>query len=54
MAVANARAEVLREAHYVTARGGGEGAVREVIELILEARGFWGEILEKYEAGGAR
>jgi 3-deoxy-D-manno-octulosonate 8-phosphate phosphatase (KDO 8-P phosphatase) len=49
IAVANARPEVQREAHYVTERAGGEGAVREVIELILEAWGFWGEILEKYE-----
>jgi 3-deoxy-D-manno-octulosonate 8-phosphate phosphatase (KDO 8-P phosphatase) len=49
IAVANARPEVIREAHYVTTRPGGDGAVREVIELILEAWGFWSEILEKYE-----
>jgi 3-deoxy-D-manno-octulosonate 8-phosphate phosphatase (KDO 8-P phosphatase) len=48
-AVANARPEVKREAHYVTEAGGGNGAVREVVELILEARGFWSEILAKYE-----
>jgi 3-deoxy-D-manno-octulosonate 8-phosphate phosphatase (KDO 8-P phosphatase) len=50
IAVANARPEVKREAHYVTERSGGDGAVREVIELILDAWGFWGEILSKYEA----
>jgi 3-deoxy-D-manno-octulosonate 8-phosphate phosphatase (KDO 8-P phosphatase) len=50
IAVANARPEVQREAHYVTERAGGDGAVREVIELILDAWGFWGEILDKYEA----
>lgn len=49
VAVANARPEVKREAHYVTQATGGEGAVREVIELILDARGFWQEILDKYE-----
>ena len=50
IAVANARPEVKREAHYVTEATGGNGAVREVVELILDARGFWGEILEHYEA----
>lgn len=49
IAVANARPEVKREAHYVTEASGGSGAVREVIELILESWGFLGEILEKYE-----
>jgi 3-deoxy-D-manno-octulosonate 8-phosphate phosphatase (KDO 8-P phosphatase) len=49
IAVANARPEVKREAHYVTEATGGNGAVREVIEIILDACGFWAEILEKYE-----
>ncbi len=49
VAVANARPEVKREAHYVTEATGGNGAVREVIELILNAQGFWQEILDKYE-----
>ena len=52
VAVANARPEVKREAHYVTEATGGNGAVREVIELILNARGFWQEILDKYEVRG--
>jgi len=38
MAVANARAQVKQEARYVTSARGGEGAVREAIELILYAR----------------
>ena len=50
IAVANARPEVKRDAHYVTEATGGNGAVREVIEMILDALGFWPEILEKYEA----
>jgi len=51
VAVANARAEVKREAHYVTEAVGGEGAVREVVELILKAQDKWGEILKHYEIG---
>jgi 3-deoxy-D-manno-octulosonate 8-phosphate phosphatase (KDO 8-P phosphatase) len=49
IAVSNARPEVKREAHYVTEATGGNGAVREVIEIILDAQGYWSEILEKYE-----
>jgi 3-deoxy-D-manno-octulosonate 8-phosphate phosphatase (KDO 8-P phosphatase) len=49
IAVANARPEVKREAHYITEATGGNGAVREVVEMILDACGFWGSILEKYE-----
>ena len=41
VAVANAAPEVKRAAHYVTARSGGDGAVREVIELIVKAQGKW-------------
>jgi 3-deoxy-D-manno-octulosonate 8-phosphate phosphatase (KDO 8-P phosphatase) len=42
-AVANAVPEVKRAAHFVTKRSGGEGAVREVIELIVKAQGKWAE-----------
>ncbi len=49
VAVANARAEVKGEAHFVTTAAGGEGAVREVVELILKAQGLWGAILKHYE-----
>ncbi len=41
VAVANAVDEVKRVAHYITERRGGEGAVREVVELILKAQGKW-------------
>ncbi|HEY1341686.1 MAG TPA: HAD hydrolase family protein [Bryobacteraceae bacterium] len=51
IATANARPEVKREAQYVTQAVGGEGAVREVIELIMKARNCWGEILKHYEIG---
>ena len=49
VATANAREEVKRQACYVTSASGGQGAVREVIELILKAQGLWDEILRKYE-----
>jgi 3-deoxy-D-manno-octulosonate 8-phosphate phosphatase (KDO 8-P phosphatase) len=49
IATANARAEVKKEAHYVTQAPGGEGAVREVVELLLRAHNRWGEILRHYE-----
>jgi len=48
VAVANAAAEVRRAAAYVTTRPGGAGAVREVVELLLKARGHWQQILQRY------
>ena len=48
IAVANAVAEVKAVASYVTRTPGGQGAVREVIESLLRARGLWPEILERY------
>ncbi len=51
VATANARPEVKKIAHMVTERPGGDGAIREVIELILKAQGTWQELLDKYEVG---
>ena len=48
-ATANAREEVKRVAMAVTDARGGCGAVREVIELLLKARGVWADLLKKYE-----
>lgn len=39
--VPHALAEAKALAHYTTAREGGEGAVREVVDLILKAQGKW-------------
>jgi len=50
IAPANARVEVKRAAHHVTAGAGGAGAIREVCEMLLKAQGKWAEILRKYEA----
>ena len=49
IATANARIEVKRCAMHTTASAGGNGAVREVIELILQAQGHWDDLLRKYE-----
>jgi len=49
VAVGNARPEVKRAADFVTTAVGGSGAVREVIELMLRAKGEWAGILKHYE-----
>jgi 3-deoxy-D-manno-octulosonate 8-phosphate phosphatase (KDO 8-P phosphatase) len=49
IATANARPEVKAAAHYITQAPGGEGAVREVAELILKAQNRWMDILKHYE-----
>jgi 3-deoxy-D-manno-octulosonate 8-phosphate phosphatase (KDO 8-P phosphatase) len=46
VAVANAREQVKAEAHYVTPHKGGEGAGRDAIEFILEAKGLLEQCLK--------
>jgi 3-deoxy-D-manno-octulosonate 8-phosphate phosphatase (KDO 8-P phosphatase) len=48
-ATANARHEVKGVAMATTDTIGGSGAVREVIEFLLQAQGIWPELLKKYE-----
>jgi len=48
IAVANARAEVKRDAHYITPHAGGDGALRDAIEFILKAQGKWKLVLGSY------
>ncbi len=52
VAVRDAAPEARRAAAYVTRRPGGNGAVREVVEMILKAQGTWKRILRQYEADG--
>ena len=47
-APANAVAEVRQRVHYTTIHSGGHGAVREVCEMILEARGQLAGILATF------
>lgn len=47
VAVPNAVDELKKGSDYVTTRRGGDGAVREVVELILNARGIWKDIVAR-------
>ena len=49
VAVPNAVEDVKAVSHYVTQRAGGRGAVREVVDLILKARGLWDEVIRPYQ-----
>ncbi len=48
IAVANAVPEIKAVAAHVTAAAGGYGAVREVVEALLRARGEWADTLARY------
>ena len=48
IAVANAVPEVKAAAALVTKHAGGDGAVREVAEVILKARGVWNDLVQQY------
>jgi YrbI family 3-deoxy-D-manno-octulosonate 8-phosphate phosphatase len=50
VAVANACPELIEAAALVTRLPGGHGAVREVIEQMLKARGAWDAIVRRYGA----
>ena len=50
VAVGDARPEPKAAAHLVTQAFGGQGAVREVIELILQAQGKWQSFVTNYSA----
>lgn len=49
VAVADAAPEVRAAANHTTAQNGGQGAVREVVELILKAQKRWDDLIKKYE-----
>jgi 3-deoxy-D-manno-octulosonate 8-phosphate phosphatase (KDO 8-P phosphatase) len=48
VAVANACEEVRKAAVYVTREEGGSGAFREVVEMILKAKGMWNELYRQF------
>ena len=48
IAVANARAEVKKDAHYITPHSGGDGALRDAVEYILRAQGKLQKIITSY------
>jgi 3-deoxy-D-manno-octulosonate 8-phosphate phosphatase (KDO 8-P phosphatase) len=51
VAVADACPEARAAAHYVTGAGGGRGAVREVVELVLRCQGLWQGLVERQRGG---
>lgn len=51
-AVGNAVTEVKAAAHYVAACAGGQGAVREIIEMVLKAQGKWDAVVTGYRQPG--
>lgn len=48
MCVANANQHVKQHAHHITTQSGGNGAVREVCELIMQAQNTWQIALQNY------
>ncbi len=48
VAVSNAAEEVKAAADHTTRLGGGEGAVRELVETILKAKKRWADVIQRY------
>ena len=51
-APADATEDVKQRVEYITPHKGGQGAVRDLLELILKARGIWDAIVEEYTEEG--
>lgn len=49
VAVADAAAEVRRAADFITSLAGGQGAVRETVEMILQSQQRWEDLVRSYE-----
>jgi len=50
VAVADARPEAKAAADFVTRAAGGRGAVREAVEMILQAQGKWEPVIAVYKS----
>jgi 3-deoxy-D-manno-octulosonate 8-phosphate phosphatase (KDO 8-P phosphatase) len=50
VAVGDGVPEAKALAHYVTRHPGGHGAIREIIEMILQAQGKWAAFVQHYTA----
>jgi len=48
IAVADAAEEVRDAADHITTLGGGQGAVREAIEMILKSKKRWADVIQRY------
>jgi len=49
-APADAAPEVLASVDWVSSSGGGRGAARELIKLVLRAQGRWNDVVQQYGA----
>lgn len=49
VAVADAEPIVISRADYVTRARGGRGAVREIIDMMLNGRGYWDSMIDMFE-----
>jgi 3-deoxy-D-manno-octulosonate 8-phosphate phosphatase (KDO 8-P phosphatase) len=49
----NAHAQALALAHYVTARKGGDGAARELCDLLVVASGHYAQLLSRVGSASA-
>ena len=47
-APADAVDEVRSRVHWVSSRGGGDGAARELVELVLSAQNLWDGVVASY------
>lgn len=47
--VADAQELVKKTAHYITRNKGGDGAVREICDMLLLAQGYWPEVAARYD-----
>jgi len=50
LAVGDAVPEVKRAAHYVARAHAGNGAIREIVELILKSKGLWEKMIDRARA----
>lgn len=51
VSVADAPEEVRQAAKYTTSVRGGQGAVRELVEVLLKNTGRWDEVIQRYSVG---
>ena len=51
-APADAAEDVKQKVDFIASHKGGRGAVRDLLELILKARGIWDALVEEYEEEG--
>lgn len=50
IAVGDATPEAKKAAHYVAKAHGGQGAIREAVELILKSKGIWEDMIDEARA----